>query len=138
MQLLTSQFPPVFWSWFPIGPAGFRTGILFLCGLLVIVLRIAQYRIGIRTSNSALHTFTQSLFRLSTYETFIWYTLSAVLFLPVFLWTYSNTTDLHWIIYKNGDRPRLNEKPLFLGYYVVSCAIVQAAEHLYRGEDQLT
>jgi nucleoporin NDC1 len=138
LSTLTAFLFPGVWSWFPIGPAGFRTGVLFLCGLLVIILRIAQYHVGIRTSTSRFHALTQNLLRLSTYETFLWYFVSASLFVPVFLWAHAGTNDLHWIVYKNGDRPRLNEKPLFLGsYLVLACASCQAGKHLWRDEDQL-
>ena len=36
----------VFWSWFPIGPSGIRTLLLFISALSVFVLRVAQLHLG--------------------------------------------------------------------------------------------
>ena len=36
----------VFWSWFPIGAAGFKTLLLFISALSVFVLRVGQLHLG--------------------------------------------------------------------------------------------
>lgn len=36
----------VLWSWFPLGPAGIRTLLLFISALSVFVLRVAQLHLG--------------------------------------------------------------------------------------------
>ena len=36
----------VFWFWFPLGPAGIRTLLLFISALSIFVLRVAQLHIG--------------------------------------------------------------------------------------------
>lgn len=41
-----SNVPTVLWFWFPIGPAGIRTLLLFISGLSVFVLRVAQLHLG--------------------------------------------------------------------------------------------
>lgn len=36
----------VLWFWFPIGPAGIRTLLLFVSALSIFVLRVAQLHLG--------------------------------------------------------------------------------------------
>ena len=36
----------VFWFWFPIGPAGIRTLLIFISVLSIFVLRVAQLHLG--------------------------------------------------------------------------------------------
>ena len=36
----------VLWFWFPLGPAGIRTLLLFVSALAVFVLRVAQLHLG--------------------------------------------------------------------------------------------
>lgn len=79
----------------------------------------------------------QDLVRLETYEALVSYFISSLLFCPIFLKAYSDDTALHWIVYRNGDRARLNEKPLFLAFYFTSCAIVQAVSHICKDQDKL-
>ncbi|SPO03953.1 related to nuclear envelope protein Cut11p [Cephalotrichum gorgonifer] len=135
--LVLADWSSWFWSWFPFGPILPRTLFLFGGGMIILVLRVAQYHVGIRTSNSLFHTIAQSLMRTQTYWTFLWYAASSVtLYIPL-LSSYSADTEMHWIVYRNGDRARLNEKPLFLATYLLTCAVMQAAEHIIADEDRL-
>lgn len=123
-------------TFFPLGPAGIRTGLLAFCGLLVIILRIAQYHVGIRTSNSAFESFTHNVFKLQTLEALVTYTLSAWIFSQ--LWIWSGAEGLNWITYFSGDRARLNEKPLFLTWHFIILGCAQAFRHLFCDKDRLT
>jgi nucleoporin NDC1 len=123
-------------TFFPIGPAGIRTFLLAFCGLLVIILRIAQYHVGIRTSNSAFESFAQNVFKLQTLEALVTYTLSAWIFSQ--LWIWSGAEGLNWITYFSGDRARLNEKPLFFTWHFIILGCVQALSHLFFDKDRLT
>lgn len=111
---------------------------MFLCGLVIIVLRIAQYHLGLRTSNSPIQTLWQHLIRLSTLETFFSYILSAWLFSQIYLLHQSAGAQMDWITYYNGDRPRLNEKPLYLTTHLMLFGALQAGLHLVRDTDRLS
>ena len=127
----------VLWSWFPIGPTGFRTLFLAVCGLSIIVLRIAQYHVGIRTSTSAFQTFAQNALKLPTLEAIVTYAFSAYLFSQIYLWSMPNDSGLEWVSYLSGDRPRLNEKPIFLTTHLVTLGLEQALYHLFKDNDRL-
>ena len=45
-KCLTSDPVSVFWFWFPIGPAGIRTLLLFVSAISIFVLRVAQLHLG--------------------------------------------------------------------------------------------
>lgn len=122
-----------FWSWFPLGPVGFRTLLVFSCGLAILILRIASYHVGVKTTGSGLQTLASSLAALRTYETAFWYIASSLLYCTVYLGTRDEGTNLQWINYFSGDRARLNERPLFLNCYMFTFALVQTVEH-YRGD----
>ncbi|PNY27350.1 Uncharacterized protein TCAP_02733 [Tolypocladium capitatum] len=126
-----------FWSWFPIGPAGIRTAIIFTCGLSILILRIAHYHVGLKTTKSGLQTLRSSLLSLQMYETGFWYGISSLLFCPIFLISTSDTSNLRWITYFSGDRARLNERPLFLACYLGICALLQTMAHYRLDIDRL-
>lgn len=126
----------VFFTLFPIGPTGIRAFFIFLCGLAVIVLRIAQYHVGVRTSNSGFHTFLKYAVSSQLLEAVVSYGVSSLLFSQVYLWT-STAEDLDWILVQSGDRARLNEKPIFYTYHFLVFGMVQGLLHIYRDDDRL-
>ena len=133
----TNILNPGLWAWFPFGPALFRTLLLSSGGLVTLLVRVEYYHVGIRTSNSLFHNALQSLVRAQTYWTFLWYIVSSAVFCIPLLSSYSADTDFRWIVYRNGDRARLNEKPLFLTTYLLGCAVIQAAGHIFGDIDRL-
>ncbi|KAG6012113.1 hypothetical protein E4U43_007940 [Claviceps pusilla] len=135
--LLLANWSSYFWSWFPIGSAGFRALLIFACGLSILILRIAHYHVGLKTTESGLQILSSSLLSLSTYETGFWYAISSVLFCPVFLFSMPESANLRWITYFSGDRPRLNERPLFLACYLGVCALLQTINHYQVDIDRL-
>ncbi|GKT57132.1 nuclear envelope protein [Colletotrichum tofieldiae] len=127
-----------FWSWFPIGPAGFRTIFLFTCGLSILVLRIAQYHVGVRASNSTFHAFTKFFFSIHTLEAFLFYSFSSALFSHVYLWALPESANLGWVTYySGGERARVNERTLCFFCYMAISAVVQAIFHFYHDNDKL-
>ena len=46
LKRLRAYIVAVFWSWFPVGPAGIRTLLLFVSALSIFVLRVAQLHLG--------------------------------------------------------------------------------------------
>ena len=85
------------WLWFPVGPAGIRTLLLYICSLSVFVLRVAQLHLGSRTTASPFQTFTQRLLDFNTIQTFGWYGFSTWWFSEVYMWSASSDANLNWI-----------------------------------------
>ncbi|OPB43578.1 hypothetical protein A0O28_0098660 [Trichoderma guizhouense] len=136
-SILLSSWDSYFWSWFPLGPAGFRTLLLFACGLTILVLRIAFYHVGIKTTSSGLHSLASALLSPRTYETAFWYGTSSLLYCAIFLGTTDEDSNLRWINYFSGDRARLNERPVFLACYMITFALIQTVEHYRHDTDRL-
>jgi nucleoporin NDC1 len=128
----------VLWSWFPIGPTGFRAVLFFFCGILIVVLRISQYHPGLRTSDSGIHTFLRYALKMETFETLFVYTLSAFLFSLFYLWSLRSKSGLEFVTYFTADRARLNEKPLFLISHLVLLGVYQTVLHLFKDVDRLS
>ncbi|KAG5928285.1 hypothetical protein E4U42_000943 [Claviceps africana] len=135
--LLLTNWSLYFWSWFPLGPAGFRALLVFACGLSILILRIAHYHVGLTTTESGLQILASSLLSPSTYETAFWYGISSFLFCPIFLSSMSESANLRYITYASGDRPRLNERPLFFACYLGVCALLQTIAHYRFDIDRL-
>ncbi|GKT49971.1 nucleoporin NDC1 [Colletotrichum spaethianum] len=136
--VLLSGWSSYFWSWFPIGPAGFRTLFLFTCGLSILILRIAQYHVGVRASNSTFHAFTKFFFSIHTLEAFLFYSFSSALFSHVYLWAMPESANLGWVTYySGGERARVNERTLCFFCYMAISAVVQAIFHFYHDNDKL-
>lgn len=53
----------VFWFWFPIGPAGIRTLLLFISSLPIFVLRAGQMHLGMAQRMSKRDSTTEKLHR---------------------------------------------------------------------------
>ncbi|KAF4125884.1 nucleoporin NDC1 [Geosmithia morbida] len=135
--LLLGRWDSLLWSWFPLGPAGFRTALIFTCGLSLLVLRIALYHVGLRTTGSGMQTLVANLSSPSTYETAFWYFFSSFLFCPIFLWSMPESANLSWVKYLSGDRAKANERTIFLACYLGICALKQSVEHFVKDVDRL-
>ncbi|KKY35145.1 putative nuclear envelope protein [Diaporthe ampelina] len=135
--VVLASWDSLFWAVFPVGPTGIRTFFIFLCGLAVLVLRIAQYHVGLRTSNSGLQTFLQYAVTPQTLEAVVSYTLSSWIFSQIYL--RSATEDLAWVSIQPGvgGRVRLNEKPIFFTVHFLVLGVVHGALHIFRDEDRL-
>ncbi|KAH6621429.1 nucleoporin protein Ndc1-Nup [Chaetomium sp. MPI-SDFR-AT-0129] len=136
--LFLANWSSLFWSWFPLSATGFRAIALFFCGILIIILRISQYHPGLRTSDSGISTFFRYAPRLETAETIVTYTLSAVIFSFIYIWSLSEDSGLEFITYFTADRARLNEKPLFLISHLVLLGLYQGFLHLFCDVDRLS
>ncbi|RAL05802.1 nucleoporin NDC1 [Aspergillus ibericus CBS 121593] len=125
------------WAWFPIGGCGIRTVLLFLCSLVVFVLRVGQMHIGSRTTASPLSTF-KYLVPLDIFQTFGWYIFSAWWFNEIYRWSSPSSAHLEWV---NRARPHerasLNERAIYLYTYHFLLAIAQSVAHLYYDYDRV-
>ncbi|KAJ4307213.1 Nuclear pore complex subunit [Collariella sp. IMI 366227] len=117
--LLLANWSSLLWSWFPLGPTGIRAVFFFFCAISIIILRIAQYHPGLRTSDSGVHTLFAYAPKFQTLETLFTYVTSAYFFSQIYLWSLPEDTGLSWITYYTVDRARLNEKPIFLTTHLV-------------------
>ncbi|KAK0705401.1 nucleoporin protein Ndc1-Nup [Lasiosphaeris hirsuta] len=126
------------WSWFPIGPSGVRGVILGLCGFAIIILRVAQYHVGQRTSDSAFQTFVHHAAKIQTVEAIFTYVLSAYVFSQVYLWSISESAGLEWITYFMSDRARLNEKTIFFTAHFIILGFYQGLLHVFKDLDHVS
>lgn len=125
----------IFWQWFPIGPAGMKTLLLLIPALVIYILRVAQIHIGQRTTTYPFETFIKYLFRFNTLQTFVVYSLSALLFGEVYIWSQPTSAKLGWIM--SHERSRLNERSIYLRFVFFFLAGAQSAVHLYRDYDRV-
>jgi len=133
-----SNLYAVLWSWFPLGRAGIRTGLLFICAFLIFILRVAQLHVGIRTSTSGIATLQDYALKYQTVQTAVWYLLSAWVYSQVFISSAPKSANIQWITdAKNNERPRLNERPIYLMAFFLILAIVQTAVHLIYDYDRV-
>lgn len=102
----------------------------------MVILRIAQYHVGIRTTKSGWQTALKHAATSQTLEAVVSYTLSSLLFSQVYLWS-STAEDLNFILIQSGDRARLNEKPIFYTTHFLLFGVMQGILHIYRDDDRL-
>ncbi|ETN46251.1 uncharacterized protein HMPREF1541_00435 [Cyphellophora europaea CBS 101466] len=125
----------IFWSWFPLGPAGLRALLYFFAIIFIFILQVATVTVGKPTPTSPFQQVRQSLFSASTFKTCFWYIASAWWFTEVYIWSSSNMT---WVT--RGDMTmldRLNERPIWFRAYFTMLGIVQAIKHVYFAQSTL-
>ncbi|KAI5249997.1 hypothetical protein E4T42_05103 [Aureobasidium subglaciale] len=126
----------LFWSWFPLGPAGVRALFLFISSLSIFVLRVAQLHFGPRTTISTFESFWNLVLSKNTFLTCFWYSLSAFVFSELYIFTTAKNANLAWIDPgRSYERPKLNERPILLRSQFLFLALAQSAIHLYKDYD---
>ena len=103
----------------------------------LLILRIAQYHVGRRTSDSAIETFLQHALKIQTVEALFTYTFAAYSFSQVYLWSLPESAGLGWITYFAPDRARLNEKAIFFTTHFVVLGVYQGLVHLFKDDDRI-
>ncbi|KAI9054172.1 hypothetical protein LZ554_001343 [Drepanopeziza brunnea f. sp. 'monogermtubi'] len=129
-----------FWTWFPFGRAGIRSGLLFVPSFSIFILRVGQLHVGIRTSYSAFSTFVRYITRARSQvlQTVGWYVFSAWLFSEIYIWSASMDQDLSRAkTIQRTDRQALNEKPIYLTFSLMFLGFVQAGFHLWYDYDRI-
>ncbi|KAI6710787.1 nuclear envelope protein [Diplocarpon mali] len=127
-----------FWSWFPLGRVGIRSGLLFIPAFMIFVLRVGQLHVGLRTSYSGWDTFIKYSFKVQVLQTLGWYLASAWLFGEVYIWSASKDQDLSRTkIIPRTDRTTLNEKPIYVTCFLFFLAVLQAGVHIYYDYDRI-
>jgi nucleoporin NDC1 len=116
---------------------GIRALAIFSCALPLVILRIAHSHVGTRTSNSPFETLSRNIWPLATLETILTYIFSAWLFSQIYLFSLPDDSNLRWITYHMGDRPRINERALFYTVNLVVLGAVEGFIHLALDYDRL-
>lgn len=135
-SLTLSRHDSFIWSWMPLGPPGFRALTIFICVLPIIVLRIANSHMGIRTSDSVFETLVHTVFRPSTLEAVITYIISAFFFSQVYLKFTPEEAGIRWISHATG-RSRLNEHAVFYTANFAILGLVQGILNTALDQDRL-
>ncbi|KAF2210511.1 hypothetical protein CERZMDRAFT_24832, partial [Cercospora zeae-maydis SCOH1-5] len=130
-----------FWSWFPLGPAGFRATLLFIPCLMVFIVRLANMHLGARTSTSsaeAVYAMLGAKGWANTLTIAFWHWASAFFFGEIYIWTRSSDAELNLVdVGQAHERPQLNENPIALRCLFVSLALAQSILHIWRDYDQV-
>jgi nucleoporin NDC1 len=128
----------VLWLWLPIGPTGIRTLLIFLPALIIYVLRVAQWHVGQRQTQTRVETVQKYLWRKSTFLTLAFYALSAWIFGEVYIWSRPSESKLGFTdIGRAHDRLKLNERPLYLRFLFFVLAVAQTIAHLRYDYDSI-
>ena len=128
----------VFWSWFPFGRAGIRTGLLFIPAFSIFILRVAQLHVGLRTSCSPWQTFKGYSPKFQVIQTIGWYFFSAWLYSEIYIWSIPKDADLNRVkLIPKTERPTLNERPIYFTSFLLFLAFVQAGVHLFYDYDRI-
>lgn len=99
---------------------------------------MSQLHVGIRTSKSGFETFRVHALRYDTLQTASWYLFSAWLYSEIYIFSAPKDANIRWITdAKSNERPRLNERPIYLTSYFVFLALVQTGWHLFYDYDRI-
>ena len=129
---------PVLWLWFPLGLTGIRTLLIFLSALAIYVLRVSQWHVGQRQTETRIETFRKYFFRLSTLVTLFAYGFSAMIFVETYIWSRGPKDRLNFIeAGRMHERFRLNERPLYLRSLFYLLAAAQSGVHLWKDYDSI-
>ncbi|RPB14400.1 hypothetical protein P167DRAFT_484672 [Morchella conica CCBAS932] len=127
------------WTLFPLSSTGFKTLVLFFCTAVpVLILRVSQLHVGVRANPSGFHTFTRSVGSFGTYSTILTYVFASLVFISLYLLSSTKGDKLSFIVDgKTYERPRLNERFIYLVYSASHVGLVQGILHIYRDRGRL-
>ncbi|KAF1849599.1 uncharacterized protein K460DRAFT_372072 [Cucurbitaria berberidis CBS 394.84] len=132
------EWDSLLWSWFPIGPTGIRALLIFLPALIIYVLRVAQWHVGRRQTQTPAETFNKYFLRKSTLLTLVFYAFSAWLYSEVYMWSRTGKDKLALTEYGRAhERLKLNERPLYLHFLFFLLAVAQSGIHLWKDYDKI-
>lgn len=102
-------------------------------------MRVANLHVGVRTTTSGFETCKQCIVDwLQTVKTIGWYVFSAWLFSEIYIWSAPSSANIWWITAANNyERPRLNERPIYLMTFYILLGVVQAFRHMYNDYDRI-
>ena len=125
----------LFWSWFPIGPAGIKALLFSMSSLFVFILQVATLKIGKQTATSPFATLTSNFISATALQTALGYLVSGWWFSEAYIWS---SPDLWSVTRGTHNTPDvLNERPIFFRLYALLLALAYAGVHLYCGNSSL-
>jgi nucleoporin NDC1 len=129
---------PALWIWFPFGATGIRTLMIFITALTIYVLRVAQWHVGDRQTETRAETIKKYTLRPATLATFAFYMFSSWLYCEVYIWSRPSGSKLGFTdIGRAHERVKLNERPLFLRYLYQVLAVAMSSVHLMDDFDSI-
>lgn len=112
--------------------------LLFLPALIIYVLRVAQWHVGRRQTQTSAETVRKYILRKSTILTIAFYTFSAWFFSEVYIWSSDASDKFGLTEYgRMHERVKLNERPLYLRYLFFVLAMAQSGTHLWKDYDKI-
>jgi nucleoporin NDC1 len=124
----------------------------------VLILRVSQLHVGVRANPSGFHTFKRSVGSFGTYSTILTYVFASLVFISLYLLSSTKGDKLSFIVdgkygfqmppfwnarqcidkfYRTYERPRLNERFIYLVYSASHVGLVQGILHIYRDRGRL-
>ncbi|KAI5809609.1 nucleoporin protein Ndc1-Nup [Peziza echinospora] len=133
---LTTNKRHIFWTLFTVVPI--KAIVIWLFTLPVLIMRIHLVHLGAKSLPSAAHDIRRALGSFNTYATFLAYVLSAGTIVVLYMFT-SDDKDQLGITYepKATERPRLNERCLYLVFLAFYMAGVHTVSHLSSDRDRI-
>lgn len=112
--------------------------MIFIPALVIYVLRVAQWHVGERQTQTRAETFTKYFLRKSTLLTLVFYAFSAWLYSEVYIWSRTAQSKLGFTdIGRAHERLKLNERPVFLRFLFLVLSVIQTAFHLWEDYDAI-
>ena len=136
-SLLISR-PSLLWIWNPLSWTGIRVLLLFIACLAIFIVRVANLHCGTYITASPVQSVVETAGSWKGAHTLALYTLSAVFFGEVYIWSHGEAANLGWVDSgKSYERVRLNENPIFMRALFIILAAAQTAIHLGRDDDRI-
>lgn len=112
--------------------------MLFISVLAICVLRLSQWHVGRRTTESPFYTFARHWFRFETVQTALHYLFSAWWLCEIYIYSAPKDANIYWLAQgKIYERQRLNERPIYLMSFYLLCAFLQTGWHILKDCDRL-
>ncbi|KAG9204481.1 hypothetical protein G6514_000940 [Epicoccum nigrum] len=133
-----AEWNSLLWLWFPFGPTGIRTLLLFIPALTIYLLRIGQWHVGSRQTLTRAETFQKYLARKDTIFTLAVHMFSAWLYSEIYTWSSTAADRLSFTeLGRAHERLKLNERPLYFRFLFVALAVAQTGVHLWKDYDRI-
>ncbi|KAI5841293.1 nucleoporin protein Ndc1-Nup-domain-containing protein [Tricharina praecox] len=137
--IIISDKSNFFWVLFPISMTGLKCFVLFfLSAMPLLILRIAQLHVVKRAHSSPFHAFQRAIGSFATYSAIFTYVLSSVVFMTLYLLSCGPEDQLGVVVEgRSYERPRLNERFLYLVFFSVFIGVFRGCAHVYYDRARL-
>ncbi|KAA8908121.1 nucleoporin protein Ndc1-Nup, partial [Sphaerosporella brunnea] len=138
LAFLISDKSRFLWTLFPV--MLFKSILLGLFSAMpILLLRIHQLHVGKRVQPSPFLAFQRAIGSFSTYTTIFIYALSSLVFAAIYLASSSPNDQLGILVEgRIHERPRLNERFLYLVFFATYLGFLQGIYHIANDRARLT